>query len=309
MEHEHKYKPKDELAFAYLIVPCFLVGASIYFFQTDGQLEYYLATFLLSLFLTQTFILLHECGHLNFFKSRTLNYIFGNISGFLTLIPLYTWIHMHNLHHKWTGWRDLDPTTEKTVQPGGSGLQRIIVNIAWMFFIPLFFLSYMLSNYWNLLKIKRFSTRAVFKKSVATIVAYLLLYLLLFYFFSSFIIQYFLPAFGLSLIWKELIIMTQHTHIEIPISNGEKVRPVSYSEQIQYTRSFYLWPILSQFFLLNFNLHETHHKYPGMPAYRLHRADVNKTKTPSYWSWFRKAKGMKGEDYIFRTSKHTGKYF
>jgi hypothetical protein len=46
-----------------------------------------------------------------------------------------------------------------------------------------------------------------------------------------------------------------------------------------------------------------------MPAYQLHKADLNKSQTPRYLTWFRKAKGMKGEDYIFRTSKHTGKHF
>ena len=309
MENENKLKASNWLAIGYLTTPTLIVLASVFLFQQESKLSYAGGTLLLSFFFTQTFILLHECGHLNYFRSRSLNHLFGNIVGFLTGIPFYTWVHMHNLHHKWTGWRDLDPTTEKTVQPGGAGIQRFIVNIAWFLFIPIFYLAYMLSNYWNILKIKRFSSKTVYHKSILAIGFYTLSYTLLFYFFASEIVHYIAPAFILSLVWKELIIMTQHTHIEIPISNGEKVRPISYSEQVQYTRSFYTFPILSRYFLFNFNLHEAHHAYPGMPAYRLHQVDVNKTKTPYYWTWFKTAKGMKGEDYIFRTSKHTGKFF
>ena len=108
------------------------------------------AHFLLSVFFTQCFILLHECGHLHFFKGQQLNRILGHVFGLLSGIPFYTWMNMHNLHHKWTGWRDLDPTTEKTIKPSSLAVIRIIVNVAWFLFIPIFYLGYMFSNYWNL---------------------------------------------------------------------------------------------------------------------------------------------------------------
>lgn len=303
------YKSSNQGALSFLITPIILASVSLILYRINSQLTYYTSIFLLSVFFAQTFIILHECGHLSFFPSRSMNKLIGNVAGILTGIPFFTWMHMHNLHHKWTGWRDLDPTTEKTVKPGGSKIEQMIVNIAWLLFIPLFFLTYMISNYWNLLKIKRFVSSRTFKQSVIAITLYLILYTMLIYFFFTPIIKFALPSFILSLIWKELMIMTQHTHIEIPVSDGAQVRPISYEEQKKYTRSFYLIPFIEKYILLNFNLHETHHVYPGLPAYWLDKLDVNKSRSPSFWSWFKTSKSMKGEDYVFRTSKHTGKYF
>jgi fatty acid desaturase len=134
------------------------------------------------------------------------------------------------------------------------------------------------------------------------------LYILLFLYFPSQYLKPILWGFTLSLVWKELIILTQHTHVEIPISGGEDVRPISYKEQIKYTRSFYVGAFFEKWFMFNFNMHEAHHAQPGLPAYYLGSLDL-KTARNSYWNWFKQAKFMKGVDFIFKTSKHTGKQF
>jgi fatty acid desaturase len=156
---------------------------------------------------------------------------------------------------------------------------------------------------------RRFLNDHQYRLAVFSVIAYAVFYLAVFYFFWNEMKHYFLPAFLLSLVWKELIILTQHTHIEIPISNGEEVKPISYKDQVQYTRSFYTWPFLSKYFLFNFNLHEAHHVYPGMPAYWLDQIDLSVPKEPSYSEWFNQAKAMSGVDFVFRTSKHTNKKF
>ena len=309
MESEIKFRPSNTKAIGFLLTPCTILVAAISSFYLKGIQFYFTGILLLSLFFTQTFFILHECGHLNFFPSKWTNKIVGNIAGFLSGIPFYTWMHMHNLHHKWTGWRDLDPTTEKTVQLNRKGFLKFVVNLAWFCFIPLFYLIYLFSNYWNVKKIRRFTNEKVYQRSVPVLLIYLILYALSFYFFKPILLAYCLPSYILSLVWKELVILTQHTHIEIPVSEGKLVRPISYVDQIQYTRSFYVNRLISKLFFLNFNLHETHHAYPGMPAYWLEAADVNTKKAPKYWHWFRQAKSMKGEDFIFKTSKHTGKKF
>lgn len=304
-----QYKADNKKAFAYLVAPFSLSILGLYLsLQSDTSL-YVLGQLLLSFFFTQTFILLHECGHLNFFKTRWLNLLFGNIFGLLTLIPFYSWQHMHNLHHRWTGWRDKDPTTEKTVEPSKAPFTRVMANIAWLLFIPVFYLAYKLSNYWNILKIRRFVNSKRYKKSVISIFSYFSIYLIISALFGEFLITLVLPAFVLSLIWKELIILTQHSHVEIPISKGEEVRPVAYKDQVPYTRSFYTYRFIENYLLFNFNRHEAHHVYPGLPSYWLSSVELNEPEKPFFKDWFIQAKSLKGEDYIFRTSKHTGKYF
>jgi len=300
------FKSNNVKAFASLIIPLALLFSGIYLSIIDIFWFYLVGQIILSFFFLQTFILLHECGHFSFFKSRFLNQIFGHFFGILTLIPFYTWRQMHYLHHIWTGWRDKDPTTEKTVEPSNSKVIRIIANISWRFYIPIFYLSYKFSNYWNLNKIKRFMNAEKYRIAFVNVVLYIFVYAALIYLFGSFILANLLPAFLLSLVWKELVILTQHSHIEIPVSNGNDVRPVSTLKQVEYSRSFYINPFISQYFLFGFNLHEVHHAYPGLPAYWLQNIDLGIEKKPKYSEWFSQAKSMKGEDYIFRTSKHTG---
>ena len=113
-------KARNDIAFFCLLIPVvFFVAGVLLSKNYDGAL-YWGGQFLLSFFFLQTFILLHECAHLSFFKTRSVNVVMGHLFGFLSIIPYYSWQQMHNLHHRWTGWRDKDPTTESTVSPRSS---------------------------------------------------------------------------------------------------------------------------------------------------------------------------------------------
>jgi len=70
----------------------------------------YIVTLLLAFpaagLLVRTFIIMHDCGHGSFFKSRRANEIVGWITGVLTLTPFAQWRKDHALHHASSG--DLD---------------------------------------------------------------------------------------------------------------------------------------------------------------------------------------------------------
>ena len=302
-------KARNYLAVLGLCIPLiFLTSGALLSIYFQGAL-YWLGQVLLSFFFLQTFILLHECAHLSFFKTRSLNIVMGHVFGFLSMIPFYSWQQMHNLHHRWTGWRDKDPTTETTIHPSTSKAKNTIVNIAWRFFLPVFYLSYKLSNYWNLFKIKRFVKPKKYQRIKRQILFYILIYVVLGFLFWDVILHVCIPGFIISLLWKELVIMTQHSHIEIPISGEKEVKPISYVDQIKYTRSFYTNRFFARYFLFNFNLHEAHHAHPAIPAYKLSQVNLGVLNSPNFFNWLFKAKRMKGVDYIFKTSKHTGELF
>ena len=302
-------KSRNDFAFFGLVIPLgLLVSGTLLSIKYDGIL-YWIGQILLSFFFLQSFILLHECAHLSFFKTRSINKVMGHLFGFLSMIPYYSWQQMHNLHHRWTGWRDKDPTTETTANPSSSSTKNLIVNITWRLFIPVFYISYKLSNYWNLFKIKRFLSPKKYNKVKIQAILYVIIYMLLSYFFGELILYLFVPAFAISLLLKELVIMTQHSHIEIPVSNNKEVKPISYLDQVKYTRSFYINSFFARYFLFNFNLHEAHHAHPAIPAYKLSYIKLNIPEKPIFSRWLYKAKKMNGIDYIFRTSKHTGETF
>ena len=56
--------------------------------------------------LVRTFVLMHDCAHGSFFRSRRANDVVGFVTGVLTLTPFAQWRRDHALHHASSG--DLD---------------------------------------------------------------------------------------------------------------------------------------------------------------------------------------------------------
>ena len=85
---------------------------------------------------------------------------------------------MHAKHHYWTGWQDLDVTTETLVPRQLRGFERITINSCWRLWIPLFASLYRWNNYWNLTRLRQMFQRPRQKKLVTmNILAYLSLYI------------------------------------------------------------------------------------------------------------------------------------
>jgi omega-6 fatty acid desaturase (delta-12 desaturase) len=53
--------------------------------------------------LVRTFIIMHDCAHGSFFRSKRANNIVGWITGVLTVTPFAQWRHSHALHHASSG--------------------------------------------------------------------------------------------------------------------------------------------------------------------------------------------------------------
>lgn len=54
-------------------------------------------------FLLRIFIIMHDCGHSSFFKSKKKNDFWGNVCGILTFSPYHQWSRAHRYHHKHSG--------------------------------------------------------------------------------------------------------------------------------------------------------------------------------------------------------------
>ena len=57
-------------------------------------------------FLVRTFIIMHDCGHGAFFRSRRANELVGFVTGALTLTPYAQWAKDHAIHHATSGRLD-----------------------------------------------------------------------------------------------------------------------------------------------------------------------------------------------------------
>ena len=104
---------------------------------------------ILALALVQWFAILHECGHETLFRSRRFHAVTGQLAGFFSIIPFYNWKRVHGRHHKWTGWQDVDPTTATLVPRELSRAERLLVNVCWRYWVPLFSVLYRINNFWH----------------------------------------------------------------------------------------------------------------------------------------------------------------
>jgi fatty acid desaturase len=262
---------------------------------------------LLAVMLVQWFVILHECGHETLFRTRRYHAVAGQLAAFFSLIPYHAWIRVHGRHHKWTGWQDLDPTTESLVPRHRGRTERAIVNVCWRLWIPLFSVLYRLTNYWNLPRLLRlFARRAERDAIIRDTAALLIVYgLAAVWIGPAVVLRVAGLAVLLSLVIEDLLLLSQHTHVPQHISHGAGVRPFPAIEQEPFTRSLRL-PAAASAFVLHFDAHELHHMYPFVPGYHLRRIGYAPGNEIGWWRWVRAAKRLRGDVLLFQNRLESG---
>jgi acyl-lipid omega-6 desaturase (Delta-12 desaturase) len=262
---------------------------------------------LLALALVQWFALLHECGHETLFRTSRWHAPVGRLAGMLTMIPFRCWTRVHGRHHKWTGWQDLDPTTQALVPRELALCERLLVNVCWRLWLPLFSVLYRINNFWNVPRLLRLfpakaERRAIFGDTSLAVAVYGCAFALL---GPALLPRLAGVAVLLSFVLEDLLLLSQHTHIPQNISQGHAVRPFPAVEQQVFTRSLRLPPWLS-LALLHFDAHELHHMYPFVPGYHLHRIAYRPSNEIGWWRWVRGAKQLRGEVLLFANRTESG---
>jgi fatty acid desaturase len=262
---------------------------------------------LLAVSFIQWFALLHECGHETLFRTKPLHTPLGHLAGFFALIPFRNWKSVHRRHHKWTGWQDIDPTTEALVPRELSPLERAIVNAAWRCWIPIFSVIYRVNNFWNWRRLaslfpKRDERRALALNLVGLLIAYAAIVVALGIATSA---RLFGVALVVTFVAEDLLVLSQHTHIPLQLSHGEDVRPFPTIEQEVFTRSL-VFPRWLSALLLNIDAHELHHMYPFVPGYRLGDVHYETENEVGLVEWIRGAHALPGELLLFHNRLETG---
>lgn len=263
---------------------------------------------LLGLALVQWFIVLHEAGHLGLFRTRALNLAAGHLASVFALIPFASWRRVHGLHHRWTGWQDKDPTTAALTPRTRSRFEIAAADVAWKCWLPLFSVIYRLANYWHLPRLLRMfpsarQRRAIVLNAMLLLALYVGLAIAL---GASTVLSCFGPALLLGLALQDPLILSQHTHMPQPQSEGRRVEPLSGQEQLRYTRSLRFPRWFAQWVLINFNAHELHHLDASVPGYRLPRLAHAQPNEVHWWTWLRAAKRLSGAQFVFGNRDETG---
>ncbi len=84
-------------------VPYFMSWILAYYVYQYSMLLTFLIAIGSSAFLIRIFIVMHDCGHSSFFKSKKKNNFWGFIAGVATFSPYLQWTKAHKIHHKSSG--------------------------------------------------------------------------------------------------------------------------------------------------------------------------------------------------------------
>jgi fatty acid desaturase len=262
---------------------------------------------LLALALVQWFALLHECGHETLFRTKALNAPVGRVAGLFSFIPFQVWKRVHGRHHKWTGWQDVDPTTQALVPRPLGRAERILINVCWKLWIPLFSILYRINNFWNVPRLRELFQRAEDRRRLGvSLVSLAVVYVVVIVALGpATVLRLFGLALLLSLMAEDVLLLSQHTHIPQQISHGEPVRPFPTIEQEVFTRSL-VFPRWLAALTLHIDAHELHHMYPFVPGYRLGGINYDTVNEIGWWTWIRRARALPGEVFLFQNRLETG---
>jgi fatty acid desaturase len=245
------------------------------------------------------FVVLHDGGHGSLFASLRANAVFGAVASVVTLIPYSSWRLIHELHHKWTGWADRDPTLAALTRRPGR-LVRLAADVAWITWIPLFTAAFSFGNFWNLRKLARLAReRRDFYACAASVALIVVFYVALSLAFGAAWIPVIVPGYALFLVVSDPMILSQHGQLPQGLSAGHDVAPRPTWSQDEFTRELEFPAWMGPAVFMNFNLHLTHHLWPHLPSYTLHRLPLVPPGRMYWWTWLKAAKAMRGSDYVF----------
>src|SRR3954462_10705951 len=208
-------RPSDAAGSAVILVAVTGTALALALSVREELWFWLLGQIILAVSLVQWFAILHKCGHETLFRTRRLHAPLGQVAGFFSIIPFYNWKRVHGRHHKWTGWQDVDPTTATLVPRELKTVERVLVNVCWRYWIPLFSVMYRVNNFWNWPRLKQLFEKSEDRRRLAISSAGLVVV------YAAVIVivgpAALLRLIGLgvllSLVAEVLLLLSQHTHI------------------------------------------------------------------------------------------------
>lgn len=294
-----KGKGSDNVRATFIIVvmSALTLGA-MYLSLTNTGIIWFVSQIFLGLFILQWFFLIHDLGHGHFFSNPKVNKLVGLYASFYVMLPFFSWKYIHRHHHLWTGWKDKDPTMTIIVKDKMPGWQKAVMNICWKLWIPIFSLSFSLSNFWNIPKLTKLfpEKRMHFIFSILfVILSHLALILVLG--LSSYI-RFWGFAYLFFFIVSDPLLLSQHAGIPQYLSGEKNVSQFHMRDQDDFTRSLIFPKWARKYFFFGFNNHGVHHLYPTLPCYHLVELEYQGKNDIHWYEWLKTAKRTPAVDLL-----------
>jgi len=250
------------------------LGMAVELARHEGPIALGGAVLCLLFVLLHAYLVLHECVHGAVFADRANNVILGHLLAFVTLCPFLARRRSHALHHEWTGHVELDPTNararQRLVTLGPRALA--LLDLSWRAYVPLLALNERIGLWREPFGAGSGAQGAAAERRATylQLSCYAALLGCLAYFENlAAAASLYAPAFVGLLMMEELVNLPHHSGAPLTRSR------LALWEQGRVTHSCAVLPLWSRFVLLNFGLHQAHHRWPGYPWHELpeaHRA-------------------------------------
>ena len=221
----------------------------------------------------RVFIILHDCGHGSFLKSRRANNIIGSIAGVVVFTPYFHWRWEHSLHHATSG--DLDRrgvgdiwTMTVAEYLAASRLTRFLYRLSRNPFVLLIIAPVLLFGVrqrFSARKANQRERRSVWFTNLG-VLAVVMALSWIFGWKTYLLIQLLITTVGGGIgIWMFYV---QHQFEDAYWEHGESW---DYTLAALRGSSFYRLPRILQWFSGNIGFHHIHHLSPRIPNYNLAR--------------------------------------
>lgn len=251
--------------------------------------------------IVRCFCLMHDLGHRNIFSSKWANDTFGVLMSLICCVPYFSWKYIHNAHHKWAGYKDLDPTETDIEFKRLSKLERFTANVSWKFWIPL--LSFLVSvrTFWNIFKLRAYFNQDHKKQRdmISSILLIMFMHACLFVWLKQEYLYNFLFGYICSLFIMDPLVVAHHVGIHHDHANGEQVVPYKTVQQNQFARTIIFPDWFAKHVILGFNYHSAHHVKPYIPGHKIEELKAIKPEIEQDWLvWIKDFKSKKLEELL-----------
>jgi len=301
-------RPRNFLGALHTLIACGLTIGALCLARNESTGVWFVGQVLFALAFIKWFTLLHEAGHQTLFASRIGNGLIGRFAAFFAILPYSSWKAIHRLHHKWTGWQDIDPTTTSLVPRPLGRFERTAIRVAWACWLPLFSILYRLQSFWHVPRLfKLFNDSQLRRSFVVDIVGLASCYGLTLALIGPLeALRLVGLGYFLGFACMDVIMLSQHTHIPLELSHGADVKPIPAPEQAPYTRSLLFAPWLSKVVLSGFDAHELHHVYPFVPGPNLRQIPWTPPNEVPGFGWTLAAKSVRADVFLFQNRNTSG---
>ena len=267
--------PRSVVQLVNTLGPLVLTFIAMYFAMKVSYLLTLALAVVAAGFLIRTFIIMHDCGHGSFFKSRRANDIVGFITGVLTLTPYSQWRRDHAIHHATSGdleergHGDVSTLTVKEYlarSRWGRFKYRVYRNPVIMLLIGPIYLIF--------IKHRMYTKDTAGRKEIigvhATNASILLLFVLTSLLIGPFkVAAIYFPAMFLAGAFGVWLFYVQHQFEDTYWAQGAEW---DYATAAVEGSSFYRLPRVLNWFTGSIGFHHVHHLSPKIPNYLLRQA-------------------------------------